>query len=103
MPLPTQPTIPLFQAIINAACQYYEVSEADLKTREHVEKKKIVQYLLRTEADLKFLQITRIFSETNSSHSRAWEHVSEIDARKNISRSIRTDIENIKKLSGICE
>lgn len=106
--MPTNPTtiapVPLHQIIINAACKYYEITEAQLKTREHVEKKKIVQYLLRTEADLKFKQIAKLLSPTASdSHNRPYENIQEIDARKNISRAIRTDLANIKTIAGICE
>jgi len=100
--MPTPTPLPLPQLIINAACKYYEVTEEQLKTREHVEKKKIVQYLLRMEADMKYLRIARIFNQLTNSHNRVRENVEEIDAQKNVSRSIRIDIENIKIMSGIC-
>lgn len=101
--MPELTPLPLYQVIINAACKYYELNEDQLKSRDHVEKRKIVQYLLRTEADMKYLKMARLFSPDTNSHSRIMQNVAEIDAQKNVSRAIRIDIKNIKTLAGICE
>jgi len=97
MPTP----LPLSQKIIDAACIYYQCNQQQLQTREYIEQRKIVCYLLRNEAMLKYKRIQIIFNQKN--HSALYRQITDIEAQKNVIRSINTDIKNIKQLAGICE
>lgn len=87
----------LFQKILDAACMYYECVEKDLiNNPEFIDQKKIVMYLLRENAMLKYKKIATIFGY--SDHGWPSRIVSEIESQKDIYAHIRHDINNVLQI-----
>lgn len=95
----TEPQIPhplprtLQQKIIDATLLYYSITVEDLKKAEHLEKRKIIAYLLREKACMKIQAIANLFDY--KSHGWTATIINEIASIKNIYGHISNDIKNI--------
>lgn len=95
-PIPIAKPRTLPEKIMDAACTYYSISREQLQTREFTEHRKIVCYMLREQAMMKFSAIACLYGYAG--HSTAVTFVEEIRATKNIYIHIKNDIDNINKI-----
>lgn len=99
---PTTATQPVQERIIDATCQYFNITQDELKLKgghEAAYRKKVCSFLLRENCEMTFQKISlRLgYQQRKTIHTQ----VEEIRIRKNISPQIRHDIKNISFLAGI--
>lgn len=99
--MPVQTHLPILprtiaELIIHAACQYYNITDQELKTRDRVNERKIVYYLMRTETQMNYAKITKRFGYKDPSWTM--EVVSEISSIKDIYPHISRDIKKIMEI-----
>lgn len=96
MPTPPTPPRTLLEIIIYAGCQYFNCTEEQLKSREMVEERKIMYYIIRTETMIGYLKIAKRFGYKH--HSFTADSVAEIESTKDIYPQISRNIKKIMEI-----
>jgi chromosomal replication initiation ATPase DnaA len=93
---PTRQNTEFSEKIIAAACRHYNCTETDLHKKDFIENKKIIFYLLREHACMKYIKIAKRFNYFD--HAWTLRMIQEISHNQKIYEHISHDIKSIMQI-----